>query len=152
MEGPVALEGEAAECGPWPQARPWEEAVVIVHVVLLRLKPGLSADDILAFSQLLQRACRTIPSVESAFVGPRVGIDAGYPRQFGETTYDFGAILRFRDRDGLLDYLRHPLHSELGRRFWELCDRTTIFETEVVDVKANEPPENWLVSLQGLER
>jgi hypothetical protein len=66
-------------------------------------------------------------------VGRRIDIDAGYAREFGDTTYEFAAILEFTSKAALIDYLRHPLHHELGRLFWETCQRTVIVEVELHD-------------------
>ena len=66
-------------------------------------------------------------------MGRRIEIDPGYSRSLGDKTYAFAAILEFRDRKGLLEYLRHPMHHELGRLFWETCEDTVICEVESVD-------------------
>jgi hypothetical protein len=66
-------------------------------------------------------------------IGRRTNVDAGYQREFGDQTYEFAAVLEFKDRAGLIDYLRHPLHHELGRMFWETCQRTVISEVELHD-------------------
>jgi hypothetical protein len=62
-----------------------------------------------------------------------MNIDAGYAREFGDETYEFAAILEFKSKAALIDYLRHPLHHELGRLFWETCQRAVIAEVELHD-------------------
>jgi hypothetical protein len=76
---------------------------------------------------------RSIASIARVVVGRRAHVDAGYTREFGEQTYEFAAVLEFKNRAGLIDYLRHPLHHELGRMFWESCERTVISEVEMHD-------------------
>jgi len=51
----------------------------------------------------------------------------------GDKTYDFAAVLEFKDRKALLAYLRDPIHQELGRLFWESCERTVVSEVEFRD-------------------
>jgi hypothetical protein len=57
----------------------------------------------------------------------------------GDTTYLFAAVLEFTDQAGLIAYLQHPSHDELGRQFWEVCQSTTVIE---VDGRA---PNEWTV-------
>ena len=53
-------------------------------------------------------------------------------RSFGDKTYNYAAIFEFADAAALKQYLSHPLHHELGRLFWEMCESTTIVEVELV--------------------
>lgn len=122
---------------------------MIVHLVLLRLRPGIPAEEIQAFAKSLAAACREMPFVESAWVGPRVDIDAGYGRSFGDSTYDYAAILQFRGRSELLAYLQHPLHADVGRRFWQVCEATVVFEGELFDLKSGNGPDSWLINQQS---
>ena len=101
---------------------------MIAHIVLFSLKEDLPPDRRRAFAISAQAAFAGIPSIRRASVGTSVQIDAGYVRSFGETTYDGAAMLEFEDEKGLVDYLTHPLHDELGRLFWESCSRTVISE------------------------
>ena len=103
------------------------------HIVLFQPKATTSEDDRTAFARQFERACREIPSVRRAVVGKAAAIDAGYTRSFGEGQYEFAAVLEFDDRDGLIAYLTHPLHRELGRLFWVVCERTAIVEVDLVD-------------------
>jgi hypothetical protein len=119
---------------------------MIVHLVLLRLKPDLSVPDVLAFARSLSEICRRLPAVKSAWVGPRKIVDAGYTRSLGDMTYNYAAVLHFESQDELLCYLRDPLHAEVGRRFWEICEATVVFEGELVDLKVAELPDNWSIT------
>jgi hypothetical protein len=122
---------------------------MIVHVVLLKLKEEITADEVLSFARLLTEACRSMPVVTAAWVGPRVTVDPGYDRSFGDTTYDFAAILQFANRDDLLSYLRHPAHSDVGGRFWEICQATTVFEGELLDLKRVDPTDFGSINQPG---
>lgn len=105
------------------------------HIVLFQPKREVPDADRLAFARQLELACREIPSVRRAIVGKAADIDAGYARSLGDGNYTFAAILEFDDRDGLVAYLQHPLHKELGRLFWRVCERTAIVEMNLTDAK-----------------
>ena len=64
-------------------------------------------------------------------------MDAGYARSFGEKPYNYAAIFEFTDLSALKQYLNHPLHHELGRMFWEMCESTTVVEVELADGKSD---------------
>jgi hypothetical protein len=51
----------------------------------------------------------------------------------GETTYEFAAVLEFQDAAALTGYLQHPMHHELGRLFWDNCEKTVVSEVEYLD-------------------
>ena len=108
---------------------------MIAHVVLFNPKPSANRDLLLSCAQLLERLAREVPGVVRASVGRTVEIDAGYPREFGDTTYQNICVLEFEDKASLINYLNNPLHRDLGRLFWELCDSAAILESEKVDGK-----------------
>lgn len=108
---------------------------MIAHVVLFNPRSTASKDLLLSCAQLLERLAREVPGVIRASVGRTVEIDAGYPREFGETTYQNICILEFNDKSSLISYLNNPLHRDLGRLFWQLCDSAAILETEMVDAR-----------------
>lgn len=51
----------------------------------------------------------------------------------GDMTYEYAAILEFNDIAGLKAYLGDPRHHQLGRVFWEFCERTIVSEVQLVD-------------------
>lgn len=114
---------------------------MISHLVLFTPKPGLSAGESRSFAQSIIETLRQIGSLQRATVGRAVDIDAGYQRNFGDKTYEFAAVLEFKDRAGLLSYLNHPLHKELGALFWRHCDSTVIVEIEATDAKSDDAVE-----------
>lgn len=109
--------------------------------MLFTPKPGLSAVESRSFAQSIIETLRQIGSLQRATVGRAVDIDAGYQRNFGDKTYEFAAVLEFKDRAGLLSYLNHPLHKELGALFWRHCDSTVIVEIEATDAKSDDAVE-----------
>jgi len=114
---------------------------VISHLVLFTPKRDLSADDSRLFAQSIVETFRQVGSLDRATVGRAVDIDAGYKRNFGDKTYEFAAVLEFQDRAGLLSYLNHPLHKELGALFWRHCASTVIVEIEAADARSNDAVE-----------
>src|SRR5262245_26601318 len=118
-----------------------QEALVIAHIVFFQPKPTVSENDRVAFARQFERVCREIPTVRRAAVGKRTEIDPGYPRSFGDGNYSFAAVLEFDDRDGLIAYLQHPMHKELGRLFWLVCERTSIIEVSLADAKTSDLAE-----------
>lgn len=105
------------------------------HIVLFQPKADVPAAERAGFTASLERACREIPTVRRAVVGKAAAIDAGYARSFGDDGYEYAAVFEFDDRDGLIEYLRHPIHQELGRLFWLVCERTSIVEVDLTDAK-----------------
>jgi hypothetical protein len=111
---------------------------VTAHIVLFQPKAGVNETDRARFAGSLQRACREIKSVRRAVVGRAAEIDAGYVRSFGDGGFEFAAVFEFDDRGGLVEYLQHPIHKELGGLFWLVCERTAIVEVELADAKTTD--------------
>ena len=111
---------------------------MIAHIVLFNPKPGVSESDMRAFARTLQDACRQIEAIQRSHVGRRIDIDAGYARSFGEKTYRFVAIFEFEDPAGLREYLKHSLHQQVGRLFWEMCESTVVVEATMADGRSEE--------------
>jgi hypothetical protein len=111
---------------------------MIAHIVLFSPKAGLRDDQILAFGQSAHSAFSSIQSVGRASVGKRIDVNPGYARSFGDSAYEYAAIVEFADEAGLIHYLTHPLHHELGRMFWEVSERTVVLEVRLTDGKNTE--------------
>lgn len=111
---------------------------MISHIVLFNPKPGVTTEQLRVFALAIQEACRSIPSTKRALVGRSVTVDAGYHRSFGEKTYNFAAVIEFNGESDLVEYLRHPLHRELGRLFWETCGSTVVVEARMADARTDE--------------
>jgi hypothetical protein len=107
---------------------------VIAHIVLFTPKATLSDSSKRLFAQSVVKTLSAIEHVTAAKVGRRVDVDPGYGRHLGDSTYEFAAIIEFESRSALVDYLVDPRHQELGRLFWESCDRTVVSEVEYVDL------------------
>jgi len=103
---------------------------MIVHVVLFRLKPGLSEDARNALAATLARATREIPSIRRARIGSRITIGRAY-EQLMTTDYAFAAILEFDDRSALQTYLDHPAHEQLAQRFYASVGEALTYDFEL---------------------
>ncbi|MEO7191765.1 MAG: Dabb family protein [Vicinamibacterales bacterium] len=118
---------------------------MISHIVLFSPKSTLSPGETRALISAVHRAFSEIPSVIRVRVGKRVDVDAGYLRSFGQEPYSYSAVAEFDSVAELQTYLAHPLHHELGKLFWQTCDRCIVSEMDCVDGK--DPTElNNLVS------
>jgi hypothetical protein len=103
---------------------------VLLHIVLFRPKPGISATDRAAMFAALNAAASNIPSVRGFRVGERVTHDASYERLMLHD-FPFAAIIEFTDLEGLQAYLRHPAHERLGELFYELQEAALAYDYEV---------------------
>jgi hypothetical protein len=103
---------------------------MVVHVVLLKPRPGVSADERRRFVAAFDRATREIPSVRNVRVGARVRHGAGYEAAMPDTV-EFLATIDFDDLAGLQAYLSHPAHDELGRLFGEVLSSALVYDFEL---------------------
>jgi hypothetical protein len=105
---------------------------MIAHIVLFTPKTALTPTERLAFAQAVLDVTGSVSSIKRASVGRRIEVDPGYARSFGDVTYEYAAVLEFADREALLAYLQDPKHQELGRLFWDSCERSIVTEVEFV--------------------
>ena len=103
---------------------------MIAHVVLFRPRPDLTAVDAELLIKAFDRALTAIPSVRRARVGHRLRIGAQY-EELPQPDFPFAAVLEFESREGLLAYLDHPAHGEVGQRFWASLEATLVFDFEM---------------------
>ena len=110
---------------------------MIAHLVLFRPKPDLSKEDRRALVNAFERAVRDIPSVRAVRVGRRVIHGAGYEQSMPDTG-EFLIVIDFDDVEGLQAYLRHPVHEELGVRFYQSLSSTLVYDFEAGGVEGLE--------------
>jgi hypothetical protein len=103
---------------------------MIVHVVLFRIRPELSADERRRLVESLRRALADIPAIRRAAVGRRVTHGRDYEQRMSEDM-DYAAILEFADMSGLEAYLHHPAHVELGARFNASAGAAYVYDYEM---------------------
>lgn len=103
---------------------------VLWHVVLVKPRPDLSAEDRTAFVAAFERAVSTVPSVREVRVGRRVKHGAGYEDAMADTA-DYLATIAFDDLAGLQAYLRHPAHDEIAARFGESLSSALVYDFDM---------------------
>ena len=103
---------------------------MITHVVLLRLRAGLSADERAGLSDALRAAIQTIPSIRRVRVGRRVTHGRPYEQSM-RVAYDYAALLDFDDMAGLQAYLEHPAHDALATRFFQVLDEGLMYDFDL---------------------
>ena len=103
---------------------------MLFHVVLLKPRADLSAENRREFLAAFERAIHDIPTVRAVRVGKRVRHGAGYEAAAPDAA-DYLAIIEFDDVAGLQLYLQHPSHVELGRLFGALLSGALVFDFQM---------------------
>jgi hypothetical protein len=107
---------------------------MVAHLVLVKLRPNLTAGERAAFAESLIAAIRDIPNVRGARIGRRIRHGAGY-EQATPDAGDYLAWIEFDDLEGLQAYLAHPAHQALGRHFGEKLSAGLVYDFEVGGVE-----------------
>jgi len=107
---------------------------VVAHVVLLKLRATMNADDREALLDAMKVAFTGIPEVRRVRIGRRLLIGRGYESQMAEH-FEYSAIIEFDSEADLRIYLDHPKHLELGRRFFESVDSAMVYDYTTVDAE-----------------
>ncbi len=108
---------------------------MVAHVVLLKPRATLSAEDREALLESLRVAVTGIPEIRRVRIGRRLLIGRGYETQMAEH-FEYSAIIEFDSEADLRVYLDHPRHLELGKRFFESADSALVYDYAVVDAAA----------------
>ena len=103
---------------------------MIAHIVLFRLKAGLTEENRDGLADALSLAAREIPSIRQARVGSRVTVGRAY-EQLMTADYPFAAVLEFDDVTALKAYLDHPVHEQLAQRFFACVEQTLMYDFEL---------------------
>jgi hypothetical protein len=107
---------------------------MIMHVVLFQPRPDLDTDARRQLLEALSMAANEIPSIRRFRVGPRIFHRLPGYEQAMIDSYDYGLIVEFDDRAGLLEYLKHPAHQTIGRHFTASAQRALAYDYEMTDV------------------
>lgn len=108
---------------------------MVAHVVLLKPRATLSAEDREALLDAMRDAFTGIAEVRRVRIGKRLLIGRGYETQMAEH-FEYSAIIEFDSETDLRAYLDHPRHLELGKRFFESADAALVYDYTVVDAAA----------------
>ena len=108
---------------------------MVWHLVLMKPRPDLSADERRDLLDAFDRACREIPAVRGVHVGRRVMHGAGYEAGMPDSA-DYLVSLAFDDLAALQTYLRHPAHEQLGARFNESLSSALVYDFEMTELES----------------
>ncbi|WP_049578773.1 Dabb family protein [Streptomyces sp. SBT349] len=89
---------------------------MIYHGNRIKLKDGVTPEQLDEALEILRETGRTVPAVTSFFIG----------REFGE--YDWSAIFVLADLDGYWEYLIHPAHTRAERFGMPLMEKFEAFD------------------------
>lgn len=105
---------------------------MVAHVVLLKLRASLSADDRESLLEAMRVTFTGIPEVRRVRIGKRILIGRGYEAQMAEH-FEYSAIIEFDSEADLRVYLDHPQHQELGKRFFASTDSALVYDYATVE-------------------
>jgi hypothetical protein len=107
---------------------------MIVHVVLIQPREPVQRSAVAGALADLATASKEIPSIRRLRVGRRTRHGLGGYEPAMTRDFAYMALIEFDDRDGLEEYLRHPMHAALGRHFASLGEQSLAYDYEVADV------------------
>jgi len=105
---------------------------MILHVVLFRPRPDLTKEARTALAQSFANAMDQIGSIKRTRIGRRRTHGREYEHLM-KVDYTHAAILEFDDLSGLKTYLEHPVHAQLGARFFECFEQALMYDFEMRD-------------------
>ena len=97
---------------------------MVVHVVLMRLRPDVSEEDLDRLSGQVRDLVESIAGPDSCAIGPNVTEE---PLAQG---YGFGFVARFADRGALAAYHADPAHVGVSEAIQELAETVLVFDLE----------------------
>ena len=105
---------------------------MIAHVVLFQPRADLSSADLHSFAASFERAMTSIPQVRRARVGQRITLGRLYDQQ-NIRDFSHAAIIEFDSEDDLRTYLDHPVHTELGERFYQTAEAALVVDLQLME-------------------
>ncbi|EPS25764.1 hypothetical protein PDE_00700 [Penicillium oxalicum 114-2] len=97
----------------------------VYHIVLFRLKEGVTPAQLSAFSETAKGMVGKIPGLISLECGKPLPICL--PRAHG---FDMGLVAVLEKSDTVATYAIHPAHLEVHKLREELCDETLAYDLE----------------------
>ena len=105
---------------------------MVAHLVLYRPRPGLDVEARNRFTEAIVSARRGIPAIRRFIVGRRMVDGPSY--QLGPfPDFPYTAVIEFDDRAGLVTYLQHPSHRELGEVFRSVVESALVYDFDVAE-------------------
>jgi hypothetical protein len=96
----------------------------VLHVVLVRWKPGVSPAEVDELAALAGAFPDSIPGVLAVTSGPNSspeGLAAGF---------EWALVIRFVSSSARDDYLPHPAHQPVAQSISRLADQLVVFDVE----------------------
>lgn len=102
---------------------------MFVHCVYFWLRDDLGDDELAAFRAGVQSIARLEP-VDQSFMGPPAGTD----RPVIDSSYSWGLVLVFRDRQAHDAYQVHPTHDAFRAGCSSFWTRVQIYDVDAADL------------------
>ncbi|KAJ5561718.1 Dimeric alpha-beta barrel [Penicillium sp. DV-2018c] len=97
----------------------------VYHIVLFRLKEGVTQEQIAAWKEKCHGMVGKIPGLVSLKSG--VPLPISIPRAHG---FDMGLVAVLETAEHIATYAVHPAHLEVHKMREELCDDTLAYDLE----------------------
>ena len=95
---------------------------MIIHFVLIRLKPDIDAPAADHFLKEAKNALSPIPTVQNLHIGKGMGVKA-------DVDYPFSLVMEFEDELSLNAYQVHPEHQRFAKEILgPICEDKKIFD------------------------
>ena len=118
---------------------------MIAHIVLLRPRDSLTAEQKRAALDLLSHSAASVPGIARFRIGKRLrhGLP-GYEQDMVQD-YEFALILEFESVDALTAYLTAPAHGVLGQLFTSATSAALAYDYDMRDAgDVGEVADEWL--------
>ncbi len=98
-------------------------SIMVEHIVLLKLKSGITSTQLESLGEALQRMAGEIPGITSITAGTNNSPEGK------NQGYDYGFIVRFTDETARDAYLPHPFHRQVaGEHIRPLIEDVLVFD------------------------
>lgn len=112
---------------------------MIQRILLFRLRPELTEDDVRALLTILGAARSRIQGLERLHLGRRIEESAGYEIASGvagvdaarQCDFDYAITFEFATREDLQRYLESPVQIQLRHRFAQAVEAAVVADYEV---------------------
>jgi hypothetical protein len=102
---------------------------MIMHVVLLQPKVGVSSEEVDAALRQVQALQAAIPGI--------IDVQVGVNSSTNHRGYTYGFVMRFVDREHLTAYAPHPAHKVVSDALVRICKSIIDFDLESEAAREN---------------
>ncbi|MDQ3226834.1 MAG: Dabb family protein [Chloroflexota bacterium] len=97
---------------------------MVVHVVLMRLRAGVSAVELDRLAERVLNLAESIAGKDSCMIGPNV------TEEPLSQEYEFGFVVRFETREALAAYHADPAHEGVSHAIQDLTQTVLVFDVD----------------------